>query len=56
LIESHPRSLFGLVAEDISVFQAQSSMHVVFEQPQKLDLLIAQTPTLGDPTSIPAAS
>jgi len=26
------------------------------EQPQKLDLLIAQTPTLGDPTSIPAAS
>jgi len=27
-----------------------------FEQPQKLDLLIAQTPTLGDPTSIPAAS
>ena len=27
-----------------------------YEQPQKLDLLIAQTPTLGDPTSIPAAS
>jgi len=33
-----------------------TDQHIAKEQPQKLDLLIAQTPTLGDPTSIPAAS
>jgi len=46
----------GLTALAIAAGEGHVDAVRVLEQPQKLDLLIAQTPTLGDPTSIPAAS